>query len=166
MLNITITKAKIEDLLEISQFADFWLSGRGIKNNAPGAVNDYFISPGQHKKYISKYQTWLARYHGLLVGWAVIQHDGSMIHLLISGYYRGQGLGTAFLNAINPKKIHSKSDQSSGNPEPFYVKNGYIKTDTVKSKSRIDIDKIKPNRKPNIDIFERKDIEKLSLASV
>ena len=166
MLSITITKATLLDLLEIRQFTDFWLSGRGIKNKAPGAVNDYFISTSQQKKYIEKYQTWLARYHGLLVGWAVVQKDGSLIHLLISGYYRGQGLGTAFLNALKPDKIHSKSDQSSGNPEPFYVKNGYVKTATIQSKHRVDIDTIKPDRPKNIDIFERLEREKLSLASV
>lgn len=150
-----LEKATLADLKPICKFTDFWLAGRGQAKNVPGAVNDCFISPSQHKKYIEKYETFVLYENKTLTAWAVIQHDGSLIHFLIHGEYRGKGLGTLFLNKLHPFRIHSKKDQSSGDPAKFYEKCGYKKITTVKSKSRLDIDKIRPNRKPNIDIYER-----------
>lgn len=150
-----LKKATIEDLDKIRRFTDFWLAGRGLPSKAPGAVNDYFISPSQHKKYITKYSTYLLLDNRGLIAWAVIQNDGSLIHFLVEGYSRHEGIGKYFLKLLNPPKIHSKSNQSSGDPGPFYKKMGYTKTATVKSKSSLNIDKIKPDRKPIIDIYER-----------
>lgn len=151
---MTIIKADIAHLPMIRQFVDYWLSGRGTKVNAPGAVNDYFVSPSQHKKYIEKYDTYLLLINKQLIGWAVIQHNNTMIHFLIAGTHRGKGIGSFMLKYINPKSVHSKSDQSSGNPGPFYEKHGYKKVTTTQSNSRFDIDKIKPNRKKNIEVYE------------
>jgi len=153
---VIIQKAKLEDLNEIKTFVDYWLAGRGMKYSAPGAVNDYFISPSQHKKYITKYDTWLVKEHGILLAWAVIQNDRSLIHLLIAGDRRGQGIGKKLLTYLTPPKIHSKSNQSSGNPASFYEKHGYKKTHSIRSKSRLDINKIKPHREKVIDIYEKK----------
>lgn len=150
-----IQKATISDLEAIKDFTDFWLAGRGLRVKAPGAVNDYFISPGQHKKYIEKYTTYLIKMDGHIIAWAVTQNDGSLIHLLVSGYWRNFGIGTKLLKFIKPEKIHSKLDQASGDPAEFYERAGYTKTKTIQSQSRLDIDKIKPDRPRNIDIFER-----------
>lgn len=150
-----LLKANMTNHKAICKFTDFWLAGRGIKSNAPGAVNDYFISPSQHEKYITKYQTYIVIVHFVIIAWAVIQKDGSLIHLLIDGYWRGKGLGSNILKQLSPPKVHSKSNQSSGDPAAFYEHCGYEKTGTVKSKSRLDIDKLKPDRKPIIDIFEK-----------
>jgi len=155
MYNRKTTKATISDLNNICKFTDFWLAGRGLRIKAPGAVDDYFISPSQHKKYIQKYSTWIIREGTNLIAWAVIQNDGSLIHMLVAGTHRKQGIGMNFLKQLSPAKIHSKSDQSSGNPAKFYEKAGYVKTNTVRSKSRLDIDRIRPNRKKNIDIYQR-----------
>ncbi|MCK5603360.1 GNAT family N-acetyltransferase [Candidatus Pacearchaeota archaeon] len=154
-MEVDFTLARITDLPEVSKFTDFWLSGRGLRVHAPGAVNDCFISPSQHKRYIEKYETRLAHSNGELIGWAVVQNNGSLIHFLIAGPYRGLGIGSQFLKFIDPQQIHSKLDQSSGDPGPFYEKQGYRKIDTVKSHSRLDIDKIRPDRKKNIDIYEK-----------
>lgn len=150
-----IRRATLDDIPALRKFTDFWLAGRGRRVRAPGAVNDCFISPAQHRKYIVKYSTSLLFQEELLIGWAVIQHDGSLIHFLIAGSHRRQGFGKRFLLSLCPKKIHSKADQSSGDPGGFYKHLGYHKTRSIQSKSRLDIDKIRPNRKPNIDIFER-----------
>jgi len=155
MINLTIQQATIQDLPAIRNFTDYWLAGRGIVKKAPGAVNDYFISPSQHKKYIEKYKTFMAHINDGFVAWAVIQNDGSLIHLLVAGTHRGLGIGSALLKHLSPEKVHSKSNQSTGNPEGFYEKQGYKKTETRLSRSRLDIEKIKPDRKPIIDIFEK-----------
>lgn len=149
-----IKKATIADLPGIRTFVDFWLSGRGTQVNAPGAVNDCFISTSQHKRYIEKYSTYIAITGKAIIAWSVIQHDGSLIHLLVSGYHRNEGVGTKIIKFLAPKKIHSKLDQTSGNPAAFYKKLGYTKTETIKSQSRVDINKIRPNRPKNIDIFK------------
>ena len=154
-MDVTFKRAQIIELKAISEFTDFWLSGRGMKVNAPGAVNDCFISPSQHRRYIEKYKTYVVYFNNELIGWAVVQKNNSLIHFLIAGDFRDRRIGSEFLKFINPPIIHSKLDQSSGNPGPFYEKHGYKKTDTVKSKSRLDIDKIRPNRKKNIDIYQK-----------
>ena len=155
MKNIDIQKATIQDLKAIAKFTDFWLAGRGMKSKAPGAVNDYFISPSQHKKYITKYQTYIVHDNETLIAWAVIQNDGSLIHLLVAGTHRRQGIGRQLIEYLEPSQVHSKSNQSSGDPAVFYKKLGYSKIESVKSKSRLDIDKIKPDRKKIIDIFQK-----------
>ena len=152
---IDIQKATLQDLNAIRTFTDYWLAGRGLKHNAPGAVNDYFISPSQHTKYIKKYSTYMVHENTKLVGWAVIQNDGSLIHFIIAGTHRRCGIGTKFLKFLNPQKVHSKSNQSSGNPATFYEGRGYKKTESRQSKSRLDIDKIRPDRKNIIDIYQK-----------
>ncbi len=147
-------QAVLGDVTALSRFTDYWLAGRGLREKAPGAVNDCFISPSQHRKYIAKYTTYLCHDDYRVVGWAVVQHNSIMIHLLVAGDLRGCGIGSKILELLSPRFVRSKSDQSSGNPISFYQQAGYRKVDTVKSRSRLDIDVIKPFRKANIDILE------------
>ncbi len=147
-------QAVLDDVKNLSRFTDWWLAGRGFHKNVPGAVNDCFISPGQHEKYILKYNTWVCTDDDFIVAWAVVQHNDIMIHLLVAGDYRNTGIGSALLRKLSPRFVRSKSDQSSGNPIGFYRRAGYRKINTVQSRSRLDIDVIKPFRKPNIDILE------------
>lgn len=146
--------ATIDDLKEVSRFTDFWLSGRGKRVKAPGAVDDCFISPSQHKKYILKYRTLMAIDNFELIGWAVLEPSGTLIHLLVAGNRRNEGIGQAVMSILTPKFVRSKFDQSSGNPIGFYEKLGYRKVGCEKSRSRLDIDRIKPSRRPNIDILK------------
>ncbi len=146
--------ATLKDLDPICRFVDFWLSGRGKAQGYSGAVNDYFISKGQQKKYIKKYTTWICMDGPDLIAWAVLEPSGTMISLLVAGSRRGEGIGKAMMSSIKPQFIRSKSDQSSGNPIGFYEKLGYRRRYRVKSRSRLDIDRVRPARKPNIDILE------------
>jgi len=147
--------ATIDDLKAVSRFTDFWLSGRGKRVKAPGAVDDCFISTSQHRKYICKYRTFLCMDKEKLKAWAVIEPSGTLIHLLVAGNYRSCGIGRKMMGLLLPKFVRSKLDQSSGNPIGFYEKLGYRKVRTVKSRSRLDIDEIKPERKSNIDVLQR-----------
>lgn len=147
--------ATLDDLKAVSRFTDFWLSGRGKRIGISGAVDDCFISPSQHRKYICKYRTFLCLRDFEVIGWAVVEPSETMIHLLVSGNYRGMGIGKQMMRLLSPKLVRSKLDQSSGNPLGFYQKLGYRKVSTEQSRSRLDIDKIKPNRKSNIDILQR-----------
>lgn len=122
---ITIRPAIISDLKAISQFVDYWLSGRGEKAKAKGAVNDCFISPSQHERYIVKYHTWLMEKSSAIIGWAVMNQRDELIHLLLAGNERGKGYGKIFLEHIKPIMVRAKTNQSTGDPTEFYEKSGY-----------------------------------------
>ncbi len=147
--------ATIEDLKAVSRFTDFWLSGRGKRVKAFGAVDDCFISPSQHKKYIRKYRTLLCFDVFWIIGWAVVEPSGTLIHMLVAGNRRGKGIGKKMMRILDPKCVRSKNDQSSGNPIGFYKRLGYCKVTTEKSRSRLDIDVIRPKRKANIDVLTK-----------
>jgi len=151
---IIYRKATIDDLKAIQDFTDWWLSGRGKAKGAAGAVNDCFISTSQHRKYILKYLTMICIEENKVIAWAVLEPSGTLIHLFVAGNCRGKGIGKNMMNRLSPKQVRSKSNQSSGNPIGFYKKLGYWKMTQVKSRSRFDIDQIKPNRKPIIDVLE------------
>ena len=153
---MVIRRATLKDLETICSFTDFWLAGRGKSQGISGAVDDYFISSGQHKKYIVKYATWQCVCNSRLLCWAVVEPSGTMINMLVDGNLRGKGIGRALMAKVRPKFIRSKSDQSSGNPIGFYEKLGYRKVSRVQSRSRLDIDQVRPARRPNIDILELK----------
>ncbi|MFA5436521.1 MAG: GNAT family N-acetyltransferase [Candidatus Neomarinimicrobiota bacterium] len=133
----TIRKAKAIDLCRIINFVDYWLSGRGVKAKAKGAVNDCFMSPSQHERYLTKYETWLMEANGEIIGWAVKHPNGSLLHLLIAGNYRSQGYGTKLLQAIRPQTIRAKTNQSTGDPTPFYVRHGYRVTEQKPSQPNL-----------------------------
>lgn len=147
--------ATLDDLKDVSRFTDFWLSGRGKRVKAFGAVDDCFISPSQHKKYICKYRTFLCIGEDEIIGWAVVEPSGTLIHLLVHGLHRGYGVGKKMICILKPKYVRSKLDQSTGNPIGFYKRLGYRKVSTEQSRSRLDIDVVRPKRKQNIDVLER-----------
>ncbi len=147
-------RAVLADVKALSRFTDWWLAGRGKAKGIVGAVNDCFIAPSQHKKYITRYKTWICLDGKQIVAWAVVEPSNTMIHLLIAGNYRGLGIGTRLVNILSPRYVRSKIDQSTGNPIAFYTRLGYRKVSQVQSRSRLDIEKIKPKRTRNIDILE------------
>lgn len=148
-------KAKIEDLNDVSRFVDWWLSGRGKAKGVIGAVNDCFISKGQHSKYILKYTTLLCLEGKEIIGWAVVERSNTLIHLLIKGDKRGLGIGKAMMKILQPKYIRSKLDQSTGNPILFYEKLGYKKVAREKSKASFKLFHERAGKILNIDILER-----------
>lgn len=147
-------RANVGDLDRVCRFTDWWLAGRGRSKGVSGALDDYFISKGQHKKYVVKYTTWICLDLNTLVGWAVVEPSGTMIGLLVAANRRGEGIGKHLMLLSKPRFIRSKSDQSSGNPIGFYKKLGYRKVKRVRSQSRLDIDRLRPKRTANIDILE------------
>lgn len=125
MDDIEYRLAHESDIPAISAFVDFWLAGRGMADGIPGSAHDYFIPAGRHLKYVTKYTTLLALLENCIIGWAVKTHKGVLIHLLIAGTFRHQGIGTKMLELMNPDTVRSKMDQAAGNPAEFYGKRGY-----------------------------------------
>lgn len=154
-MTFTFHTATHTDLPAIRTFVDFWLSGRGMTHHVPGAVNDYFITPSQHSKYISKYTTTLILQNNTIIGWAVQQPDLSLIHLLISAPHRRNGLGSKFLQHLQPPSIHSKSNQSSGDPAPFYAKNGYSLSHIQRPAPRLNQKPTAPTKPKTIAIYTK-----------
>lgn len=113
----TYRLAVLTDLDAIVELVDRLLSGK-----------DFFCPRGQHIAYF-KYKTIVLCFDiHKTIGWAVRQKAGSLIHLLVDPDYRGKGIGTHLLKILEPLTIRSKSDQSTGDPFPFYEKHGYVKT--------------------------------------
>lgn len=130
--------AELTDLDQIVPFVDHLLAG-----------HDFFCPRGQHISYF-KYKTILLSFdQAKLIGWAVRQRNGSLIHLLVDPGYRGKGIGSHLLNLLEPTLVRSKSDQSTGDPIKFYEKHGYAKT----SDERV-------GKNKNIDLLSREIQEK------
>jgi len=123
---ITYRVAGLGDLGKIREFVDFWLSGRGNRVNAPGAVDDCFVSEGQHRTYLARYLVVVAVEDDQIVGWAVKTLKGVLLHLLVAGDYRGQGVGGNLLRITSPESVRSKTDQGTGDPTGWYMNKGYI----------------------------------------
>lgn len=146
--------ADVGDLEAICKFTDWWLAGRGKAKGVTGAVNDYFISPSQHLKYIDKYKTLLVKDGAEIICWAVLEPDSTLIHLLVAEPYRGRGIGQKVMKLLSPKVVRSKSNQSTGNPIGFYEKLGYRLVERKQSRARLDIDNIRPERNKIIDVLK------------
>lgn len=145
-MDVVYRKAVTDDLDGIANFTDFWIGGLGISCKVPGAGHDFFVPKGRHRDYLRKYAVLLAIYCGEIVGWAVKTNKGVLIHLLVAGTFRGQGIGRKMLDLLEPEVVRSKMDQSTGDPAKFYAKAGYIS----KSSERL-------GRKKNIELFIRAD---------
>lgn len=144
IMEVVYRQAVMEDLQEIANFTDFWLGGLGISAKVPGAGHDFFIPKGRHADYIRKQVVFVAIYCDEIVAWAVKSRKGVLIHLLIAGTFRDQGIGKRLLGLLKPDVIRSKSDQSTGDPGKFYESQGYVR----QSPERV-------GRKKNIEIYIR-----------
>lgn len=127
-VNIEYRKADESDIPAITAFVDFWLKGEGLPDKVPGSAHDYFVPAGRHLKFVTKYTTLLALVENYIIGWAVKTHKGVLIHLLVAGTFRNQGIGGKLLELSNPETVRSKMDQSAGNPADWYRKHGYVKS--------------------------------------
>jgi len=124
---VVYRQADERDLPAISAFVDFWLAGRGLVDSIPGSAHDYFVPAGRHLKYVTKYTTTIALIDNFIIGWSVKTHLGVLIHLLVAGTWRHQGIGSELLRRQDPKTVRSKMDQAAGNPAEFYEKLGYTR---------------------------------------
>lgn len=140
---LTYRPANESDLSAIVEFVDFWLSGGAKKLGLPGAGADCFVPHGQQQAYIKYKVIYICEDADKLIGWAVKSKSQTLIHLLVHPDYRGKAVGTNLLKIIDPQLVRSKSDQSTGNPLPFYLKHGY----KIVHKSQ--------GKHKNIDILEK-----------
>lgn len=138
--DVNYRTASPEDLNIVRDFTDYWLSGKGYAAGFEKAGHDYFIPTRQHGDYLKYYTTLLAFIQNQLVGWAVRQRDGTLIHLLVASNFRGKGIGAALLKMLTPTAVRSKSDQSTGDPLAFYLKHGFKKTSDKKIGKHENID--------------------------
>jgi len=125
---ITYRPATPDDLDDIVRFVDYWLSGLARKEGLQEGGKDYFVPKGRHEGFITKdsHNVLIAIDTNHIVGWAVTTRKKSLIHLLISGEVRGQGIGKEMLHILDPDIVRSKIDQSTGDPSQFYLTQGYI----------------------------------------
>jgi GNAT superfamily N-acetyltransferase len=133
---ITIRKLEDRDVEAIYAFFDTYMRA------------DWFETKARFYYKVAKQASWnwIAEDNGQIVGVAVVTGRGALIHLLVHPDYRGKGIGQRLLEAANPPIIRSKSDQTTGDPKDFYLKNGY---------RAVGLPKV--GRKRNIELLERVD---------
>lgn len=141
-MDVKYRRAEESDLEEVVEFVDYWLKGVGKRDGMLGATDDFFVSLTRQRDYLKKYDVLLACFEDAIVGWAVKTNKGVLIHLLVAGTFRGQGIGGQLLRRIRPSVVRSKFDQESGDPAEFYHKQGFVK----RSSERV-------GKHDNIDIF-------------
>jgi len=122
---ITYRTAEKSDTDAIVTFVDYWLSGGAKHDLAPGGGQDYFVPRARHEGFLKKHHVLIALDGNHIVGWAVTTPKNSLIHLLVAGDCRGQGVGQEMLARLNPQLVRSKIDQTTGDPTEFYLQRGY-----------------------------------------
>jgi len=127
---IIFRRANLKDFDKIKSFVDYWLSGRGMKNEE-NASDDYFVTKQQHHYYLRHGSTWIAIKNKRIIAWGVKRPNNVLYHLLIDGNCRGMGIGKKMLKLLNPDVIRSKTDQSTGDPSSFYEQCGYMPTSNI-----------------------------------
>lgn len=155
-LMITYRPAVFDDIPALCVFTDFWLSGRGMAKGVPGTSNDCFVSAGQHHGYIKKSTVLLAYDEKELIAWAVKHHNDTLIHMLVAAPYRGKGIGKTMVDILKPRLVRSKTDQSTGNPTPFYEHLGYVQIATTTSIPSFRKPRIRHKALKNIVVLQRK----------
>jgi len=96
-------------------------------DQVPGSAHDYFVPAGRHLKFVTKYTTIIALVENCIIGWSVKTHKDVLIHLLVAGRFRHQGIGSELLARMNPETIRSKMDQTAGDPAQFYKSHGFTR---------------------------------------
>lgn len=74
---------------------------------------------------------------GRLVGLGVMGRSKQLWNLVVRKEYRGQGVGTEILHALNPRTIRCKTDMKAGNPQPWFERHGYREIGRVPGKPHL-----------------------------
>lgn len=151
---IKLRQATVDDLKSICKFTNWWLAGRGKAKGVIGAVNDYFISPSQHRKYIVKYKTVIVLDGAEIICWAVLAEGFILIHLLVAEPYRGRGIGRSVVKFLFPRIVRSESNQSTGNPIGFYEKLGYRLLGNMQRHCEFSVHLISQKQNSTIDVLK------------
>jgi len=157
--SIIYRPATLDDLDSICHYVDYWLSGLARHDGLLEGGKDYFVPRGRHEGFITKdtHNVLVAIDTNHIVGWAVTTRKKSLIHLLISGEMRGQGIGKEMLRILDPDIVRSKIDQSTGDPSQFYLNQGYIDSELGLIGKHQNIRILK---KPGVEIADKTRIEK------
>jgi GNAT superfamily N-acetyltransferase len=133
-MNITYRQAEPADLPAIVNFTDHYLSAHAPDKSLRPPHTDAFITRRQHADKIKYATVLLAFDNQTLVAWAIKGKNGSLFNILTHPNYRHHGIATAMIKRLHPAIIRSKTDQSTGDPTPFYESLGYHVTATAQGK--------------------------------
>lgn len=79
----------------------------------------------------------LLGWHGdTLICWACVSPTNILYNLLVSPDYQGCHIGHQALAWIQPDFVRSMSNISTGDPEPFYLKAGFVATGQMMGRKR------------------------------
>lgn len=92
-----------------------------------------FISCGRIYDHIHRGNVWVAKRNGRILGIAIGKKDGGLWNIVVHKNFREQGIGSMLIKEIDPAYVRIKCKGGLPDPTLFYVKNGYIPADFVKS---------------------------------
>lgn len=123
-ISLSWTVAKIEQFQEVKRFLDVHLR------------KDWFEREQVIRDKLT-HNICLVGYHdGSMVCWASKGPNEVLQNLMVHPDYRGFGIGQQAMEFIGASIIRSKSDQSTGDPEAFYQKNGFASTGVVTGRKK------------------------------
>jgi GNAT superfamily N-acetyltransferase len=135
---LVATLASAIDLLPLSEWFDRHLRG------------DYFFRKG-HLLGLLERQTsrvYCIFADSVFVGVAVV-YSGSYLHnLLIDQDYRGQGIGEAIMEHLQPIAVRVKTNMQGGDPAPFYQSLGYTAFERDQHRPHI-VNHVRPDLLPD-----------------
>jgi len=121
---LTYRQATKADFARILAFVDIFLR------------RDYLVRRAELERKLEVGTMLIVMDAEKLVSWAVMGKNESLWNLLVHPKYRGRHIGQTIVERFRPLIIRSKSDQSTGDPTPFYRKLGYRIVNERQGKNR------------------------------
>lgn len=124
-MNVNIRPALAADVAGIVSLLDTELRGK-----------DWFCPRGIVRRWVTGENTdgWrrrpgrvvLAESGSHIIGVAIASRRSSRLYTLVVGQpWRGKGIGSALLRAVQAREVRVKRDMSTGDPASFYAQHGY-----------------------------------------
>jgi hypothetical protein len=106
-----------------------------------GLRADAYIPRGQMRAILKRScsDVYIILYEEQVCGFAILYTGRTLHNLFIVDWARRKGVGGCVLSLLDPQKIRSKSDISTGNPREFYEAANYIRTGVDPEKPHIEI---------------------------
>lgn len=106
-----------------------------------GLRADAYIPRGQMRAILKRScsDVYIILYEEQVCGFAILYTGRTLHNLFIVDWARRRGVGGSVLALLDPQKIRSKSDISSGNPREFYESANYVRTGIDPDKPHIEI---------------------------
>lgn len=114
---------------DLASVMDLWLH---TSKEAHGFISeDHWegLCTVMEKEYFGEKECLVYEKEGEVVGFILMDDDGSILSIFIQGSYQRQGIGTALINHVKEHndKLFVSVYQKNGPGGRFFIKNGFVK---------------------------------------